>query len=299
MNGMVHRYSLAMSRLVPEVRVNKNGVPVVKHVRPDGQGSAVSSLSSVAPVLSQGERVLLGDEAQTRRSEIGRELRDHLRAYFDDHERLLKQRIAKGSPAESSSASKRLAEAVGRRGKLERSISNSFAFGRFRSYSLETMEQFVRVVSSDDRSILDLLISSPEEERELLVFLNFPDEYMGRRLASKVYGDVGRAVGIGDLSRVVPGSEEHALVSSVLRVASEANKNRMSVFPRDEREDRSTENDQAQMTRELAAVIMEHPSRVEDIIGFLRERKVHPSVLECEGLREYLRAPRAVSVGSL
>lgn len=36
-----------MSHLVPEVRVNKNGVPVLKHVRPDGAGTAASRGSKV------------------------------------------------------------------------------------------------------------------------------------------------------------------------------------------------------------------------------------------------------------
>jgi hypothetical protein len=297
---MVQRYSLGMSRLVPEVRINKNGVPVLKHVRPDEQGSAVSSLSSIAPVLNQGLPVRSEDEVAARRAEIVRELMGSVRARFEEQERRLSARVDEGGPSGSGQVIAQLAELTKRKGLFEKVGLRSTSFMKLNGYSLETLERLSLVASSGERLVLPLLSQSPVDEQGFLVYLNFPDNYfLNGELASKVYGDVGRAVGIEDLSGVVPGSGEHAAVSSVLHVASEANRHRMSFFPKDERESRALEGGRAQMTRELAAVIVEHPSRVEDIIGFLRERNVHPSALECESLIDYLRAHQAVSVGSL
>jgi hypothetical protein len=291
-----------MNNLRPEVRVNKLGIPVVKHVR-DGSPSAPSGfLARIMPTLN--------GSLHKQRSEM-------LYALEDD----LKQERARFI-AEADAELSELRQLPGREARLRvRSVAERKAkiasqgardnpnIEAMRRYSASTITAIHGALHGTGRVTDFLARYKNQDEKVIRVLASFRDCELGSSTREfDVLRDVASSIGIKDLSRVTAGSDEHYLVSAVIKVAVGASQERRSEHyarrqemyrskassfrHRNESEQWSNAEDaRVQMTQELAVAVMDYPDRVNDIIRYLGDNKLDPADVDAELMRLHLDNP--------
>jgi hypothetical protein len=147
------------------------------------------------------------------------------------------------------------------------------------------------------------------DEKVIRVLASFKECELGKSTSEfDVLRDVASSMGIKDLSRVTAGSDEHYLVSAVIKVAVGASQERRSEhYARRQEMYRSkassfrhrndfeqwsnAEDARIQMTHELAVAVMDYPERVNDIIRYLGDNKLDPADVDAELMRLHLDNP--------
>lgn len=299
-----------MTRLIPETRLNKNGVPVIKHVRAEQQSKSSRLLSRIIPVISPSHRAA----ANERRAEIMEFFKGEFQK--DKAEKIRLEELA--IRQETDPAVKRLLMQVSTRRNLNDFLKGSVdaALEKINSYSLDTLERLIEA-SSDAKSATSLVNVSVSGETNFRAYLNFRNCDIDTSHVDLILDNVRSSTGLDDLAELDFGSEAHDLASTVIKVASESHTRRSKAHyekKKDEdssgiyrtmRSDRSLEWYRAQqtltkMTRDLAEVIVDNPDRVDDILDYMSDRDIIPEDVDSGHLRLHLsNASSSLSSGIL
>lgn len=299
-----------MTRLIPESRVNKNGVPVIKHVRAEQQSKPSRLLSRIIPVISPSHRAA----ATERRAEIMEFFKGEFEK--DKAEKIRLEELA--IRQETDPVVKRLLVQASTRRNFNGFLKDSVdaALEKISSYSLDTLERLMEA-SSDAKSITSLVNVSVSGETNFRAYLNFRNCDIDNSHLDLILDNVRSSTGLDDLAELELGSEAHDLASTVIKVASESHYRRSKAHyekKKDEdsggiyrtmRTDRNLEWYRAQqtltkMTRDLAAVIVDNPDRVDDILDYMSDRELIPEDVDGGHLRLHLsNASSSLSSGIL
>lgn len=306
-----------MSHLVPESRVNKNGVPVIKHVRANQPSKSSSILSRILPIISPSHRAAAEKEQaaqQERASEIMRSLRAKMEAEQDDDDRAEAARI-QNEPDPKVRRDLQLTSARRTRNLVIGEGDIARTLGKISSYSLDTLER-VAEVTDEKVDLTSFLKSAPSDESNFRAFVNFRNCKFASAHVNMIIDNVRDSTGVDDLAEIDVSSEPHAFVSSVIKVASDSQNRRTAAHYARERESGARysarmnrgrpsewyekQKTQAKMTRDLAAVIGDYPDRVNDIIYYMSDRDLIPEAVDIEHLRMHLdNAASSLSSGVL
>lgn len=282
-----------MSNLKPEVRVNKLGIPVVKHVRKDDYTKPKGLLARLVPDLNNSYKKAL----EERKVELCDLLAKRLKYEWEQRDADFEAAIA----AETDPKRRRDMITYGR-DYIDDLESHQYQVKRTSGFSVSTLEALYEV-QNETGDLTKILVAIHREEGELRAVLNFKQFLPGRIFASQTFKDVKSSMGIDDYLHVEPDSEWHDAVSLVLDVASDACFKRNSSDPAMRYpgkyqgninfEDLWDEEDgRIHMTPELAVVILEHPDRKEDIVKYLGDWcEGEPAKVDIEHLRLYLDNP--------
>lgn len=272
------RYSYDMSNLTPEVRVNKNGVPVIKHVR-DGSAPAAKTglLSRLIPVISPSFRA----SSRQRRTELTNEVADIYVASRTEHKNRIREYYSEREIGEDKAEVKE----------------------RFSRYSPETLELIHSAYAGNGdelRTFFDLtLLTSEETVRSLALYHDCNVPY-GQ--GKQIFDEVASSVGVKTLGSFEAGSHEHGEISVVISLAVAAGRSRASkleeelqkrgeepvdIYDRNAREEKSIR----QMTPPLSRIALEYPDRIQDIADYMATRGTTPETLNEELLRTHLNTP--------
>jgi hypothetical protein len=292
-----------MNNLRPEVRVNKLGIPVVKHVR-DGSSSAPNGfLARIIPTLN--------GSLSKQRSEMLHALEDDLKkerakVIADADAELNRLREEDDGP----STRMRMRTVREQRSKAaSQGARDNPLIAQMNRYSASTITA-IHDAWHGTGQVADFLQKyKDQDEKVIRVLASFKDCEIGKSTREfNVLRDVASSVGLKDLSRVPAGSDEHYLMSAVIKVAvgasrerrnghyalrKEMHQNQASSFQhRNEFEKWSNaEDSRVQMTHELALAAMEYPERVPDIIRYLGDNKLNPTGVDAELMRLHLDNP--------
>jgi hypothetical protein len=267
-----------MSNLIPEVRVNKNGVPVIKHVRDVSPSPAKKGLlARLLPAISPSVR----ESARQLRAELTNELADTYVASRTDY----KNRIGEYYS------------------ELENGEDRAEVKERFSRYSPDTLELIHSAYAGNGdefRTFFDLtLLTSEETVRSLVLYHDCNVPYSQGK---QIFDEVASSVGAKAVSAFESGSHEHAQVSVVISLAVAAGMSRaakleeelqkqgeepVDIYERNARAEKSIR----QMTAPLSNIALEYPDRIQDIADYMAARGVIPETVNEELLRVHLSTP--------
>jgi hypothetical protein len=210
-----------MSNLTPEVHVNKNGVPVIKHVRADQKSKTNGFLSRIVPTLNGG----LARERAEMLSDLDADLQAEQKAAEDAHE-LAVRNSHHSDPEWEHITRMRSIEHARRRLKLAAGMTDpsSEALHKFSNSTIRMIHDAYHGSGVLTRFLKRYAYGDEELTRSAVVFRNTDLDNMTS--ASSVFRDVRSSLGIKKLSSIEPGTPEHESVSSVLRVAIGATQRR-------------------------------------------------------------------------
>jgi hypothetical protein len=300
-----------MKRLIPETRVNKNGIPVIKHVRAEQPSKSSRLLSRIIPAISPSHRAATIE----RRAEIMEFFKGELEK--DKNEKIRLEEIA--IQQETDPATKRLlVQASTRRSynNFLRSSVDTSALEKISSYSLDTLERLMEA-SGESKNATSLVNVSVLGEKNFRAYLNFMNCDIDSSHIGLILDNVRDSTGLDDLAELELGSEAHNLASTVIKVASESHSRRSKAhYARQSDEDDSgiyrrtmrhaslewyrEQQTLTKMTRDLAAVIVDNPDRVDDILDYMSDRDIIPEDVDSGHLRLHLsNASSSLSSGIL
>lgn len=280
-----------MSNLTPEVHVNKNGVPVIKHVNANKPVKHTGLLAKLIPGINHGYNA----SVKKRHAELSASLRGDLEAEMEYANRKFREKL----DAETNASVK----AVMYYDHLETDEQGGMEYKSkgLQKYSADTLER-LHDEFHDSGKLTHFISNAPTAESDLRDTLNFMGTGVSPVYAEQTFMDVRTSMGIDDLSAVEPGTALHDAVSAVLKVATGASRKRTSYdvnsrYPShpldydDPDHGYFIEKETIQMTEALAVVVVDFPDRLEDIIDYIGTRNGEPIGVDGGHLRLHLENP--------
>ena len=169
-------------------------------------------------------------------------------------------------------------------------------------YSLDTLQMLEAVFKNDGNlhSFMGWVKYFDQEKDVRAALIHAPNMIQ----LPQMYSDTRSALGVDDLSIAPEGSGEHEIISAVLTVAHRGHSRRKSKLYRTStrvaREILRNEDERLKMSPELAAVIIQHLDRTDDIISFMDAHDQGPDNVDTEHLTLHLdSAARSLATGVL
>lgn len=289
--------------LRPEVRVNKLGVPVTKHVR-DAPAVPQGFLSRIVPTLNgslakQRTAMLsdLGDDITKEQELLDIQADAEMKAMKASNDRSVQLKMMRVMRLNSR---EELREGGGKNKRYVEVLNG---------YSTLTVAAIHDAFHGTGNVLFFLKTNRFEDEKLIRASLSFRDSGLSQSThPENVLRDVSKSLGVKDLSRIPEDSEQHTLVSAVIHVAAAAADDRSrashvslrstsdSISARLRHRSERTiwmdkEAECIQMTPQLAKIIMERPDRTSDIINYIGSRQQEPKDLDIELMRLHLDNP--------
>lgn len=290
-----------MNNLTPEVRVNKHGVPVVKHVRADSPSVPNGFLSRIIPTLN-------GSLAKTRAAMLadldGDLEQEAARSIAEADAELERARASTGDVREI-----RMRLAMMRRAERGLKLPDDSIAKELSGYSTLTVAAIHDAFHGTGKVTSFLKSHRNDDEKYIRTSISFRGCNLEKSTRqANMIRDVASSMGKKDLSRVPEGSDEHYLFSAVIKVAIGASQERekshteivrgfgsgVSAQMKSRTEYRRWIQDEeacVHMTHELAVLVMEYPERTADIISYLGENKLDPVDVDTDLMRLHLENP--------
>lgn len=297
-----------MSNLIPEPRVNKHGVSVIKHVRAEAKSKHTSFLAQVVPALNgnlkKQRESMLADLHRDMELEFQQEADAAKRRYddrnrFPELERSYAEQMYQRERMEQTRlrVTRDLDRAMGKEethvAGLNKLSTKTLGMVHAAFHGTGKVTAFLKRQDFDD----------DDRIRTAVVFRDFSDSYQFGRLLRHVRDSLG----VKSLAGIEEGTLEHNAVSAVFRVAIGAAQRR-SIAEREERlQDKSQaamllsqrkmrnqvldEQDRVKMSPQLAEIAADNPDRVDDIVDYLVRQNVEPVDVDAEHLQLFLDNP--------
>lgn len=293
-----------MSNLIPEARVNKNGISVIKHVRAEAKSQHTGILSKVVPTLTgaaaKQRKTLLDDlkadiaAEQKLRDEAAERKYANRHNLSDEHRTFVEREYFEHKQ-------------IKMRREMEEEISKKPRFAGLDKLSTGTLEMIHGAFHGTNGVTAFLKVQSFDDEERVRTHVVFRDAIGSDRYSlSEALPHIQRSLGIKKLSNIEEGTPEHDAVSAVFRVAFGAKERRQRVpfetMSNETMSDRLQQQSKmreiminelstAIMSPQLAEVALEYPDRVDEIVDYMTKQDVIPETVDTEHLRLLLDNP--------